>query len=113
MVVDSAEQKMDNITSFDNRFLLKSNFLHIHSVKLSGNVEKNLGAKSYSAHDFIKIALLKAHLSAHKMDIVHLSDTFLNFSVPIDDGNLQILGYDCVRADYPSNTKHGVVLLYY
>ena len=109
-------------------FCLNQIFLHIHSVKLSGNVEKNVGAKSYSAkylticywnlnsiaaHDFIKIALLKAHLSAHKMDIVHLSDTFLNFSVPIDDGNLQILGYDCVRADYPSNTKHGVVLLYY
>ena len=68
---------------------------------------------SIAAHNFTKIALLKAYLSIHKMDIVCLSETFLNSSIPIDDDNLQIPGYSYVRADHPSNTKRGGVLLYY
>ena len=68
---------------------------------------------SITAHNFTKIALLKAYLSVHKMDIVCFSETFLGSSIPIDDDNLQIPGYSSVRADHPSNTKHGGVLLYY
>ena len=47
------------------------------------------------------------------MDIVCLSETFLDSSFPIDDNNLQIPGYSSVRADHLSNTKRGGVLLYY
>ena len=68
---------------------------------------------SVAAHNFIKIALLKAYLSAHKIDIVCLSETLLNSSVSIDDDNLQIPGYSSLRADHPSNTKRVGVLLYY
>ena len=103
-------------------------WLHIHLVNLSGDVQKNPGPKSYSAqyliichwnlnsiaaHNFTKIARLKAYLSVHKMDIVCLSETFLDSSISIDDDNLQICGYSSVRADHPSNTKRGGVLLYY
>ena len=102
--------------------------MHIHLVNLSGDVETNPGPKSYSAqyltichwnlnsiaaHNFIKIALLKAFLSVHKMDIVCLSKTFLDSSISIDDESLQIPGYSSVRADHPSNTKCGGVPLYY
>ena len=102
--------------------------MQIHLVNLSGDVEKNPGPKSYSAqyltiihwnlnsiaaHSFTKIARLKAYLSVHKMDIVCLSETFLDSSIPIDDDNLQIPGYSSVRANHPSNTKRGGVLLYY
>ena len=107
-------------------FYLYIIWLHIHLVNLSGDGEKNQGSKSYSvqyltichwnlnsiaAHNFTKIALLKAYLSVHKMDIVCLSETFLDSSIPIDDDNLQIPGCSSVRADHPSNTKRGGVLL--
>ena len=68
---------------------------------------------SIAAHNFIKIALLKAYLSVHKMDIVGLSETFLDSSIQTDDDNLQTMAYSSVRADHPSNNKHGGVLLYY
>ena len=109
-------------------FCLYHIWLHIHLVNLSGDVKKNPAPKSDSAqyltichwnlnsiaaHNFTKIALLKAYLSVHKMDIICLSETFLDSSISIDDDNLQIPGYSSVRADHPSNTKRGGVLLYY
>ena len=114
-------------------FSLYHIWLHIHLVNLSGylkktDVEKNTGPRSYcaqyltichwnlnsiAAHNFTKIAFLKACLSVHKMDIVCVSETFLDSSISIDDDNLQIPGYSSVSADHPSNTKRGGVLLYY
>ena len=96
-------------------------------IKISGDVEENPGPKRYSAqyltichwnlnsiaaHNFIKVALLKAYLSVHEMDITYISETYLDSSVPVDDDNLQIPGYSSVRADHPSNTKRGGVLIY-
>ena len=65
------------------------------------------------AHKFIKAALLKAHLSVHEMGIICLSETYLDSSVPIDDDNLQIPGYNSSRADHPFNTKDPGILIYY
>ena len=45
------------------------------------------------------------------MDIVCLSGTYLDPSVPTDDNNLQIPGYSSGRADHPSNAKRGGVLV--
>ena len=47
------------------------------------------------------------------MDIISLSETYLDSSVPINDDNFQIPGYSCVRAGHPSNTKSGKVLIYH
>ena len=47
------------------------------------------------------------------MDIMCLSDAYLDSSVPIDDDNLQIPWYNSFKADHPSNTKGGGVLTYY
>ena len=70
-------------------------WLYIWLVNLSGNAEKNPGPKSYStqyltichwnvnsiaAPNFIKVALLKAYLSVHNMDILCLFETYLNSS---------------------------------
>ena len=97
-------------------------------VKLSGDVKKNPGPKSYSeqyltnfhwnlnsiaAHNFIKIALLKAYLSVHNMDILCQSETYLDSFVPADDDNLTISGYSSVRDDHLSKVKRGGVLVYY
>ena len=67
---------------------------------------------SIAAHNFINMALLKAYLSVHEMDIICLSETYLDSSVPVDD-NLEIPGYSSVTADHSSNIKHGGVLMYY
>ena len=56
---------------------------------------------------------MKAYISLHKFDIICLSETYLNSTVPLGDDNLVISGYNLIRSDYPSNTKHGCVCPYY
>ena len=68
---------------------------------------------SISAHDYSKLFLLKAYISLHKFDIICLSETCLDSTVPLDDDNLVISGYNLIRSDHPSNTKRGGVCLYY
>ena len=68
---------------------------------------------SISAHDYSKLFLLKAYISVHKFDIICLSETYLDSTVPLDDVNLVISGYNLIRSDHPSNTKRGGVCLYY
>lgn len=47
------------------------------------------------------------------MDAIYLSETYLVCPIPIDDCNLQIPGLSYVKADHPSNTKRGGVLILY
>ena len=49
----------------------------------------------------------------HKLDVICLSETYLDSSISNDDDNLEIPGYDLFRADHPSNTKQGGVCIYY
>ena len=64
-------------------------------------------------HPYVKISLLKAYLSIHKFDIVCLSETYLDPSVPLHDVNLEIQGYELVRSDHPSQHKRGGVCIYF
>ena len=97
-------------------------------IIVSGDVEVNSGPKnsvneclsichwnlgSISAHEYSKLFLLKAYISVHKFDIICLSETYLDSTVPLDDDNLIISGYNLIRSDHPSNTKRGGVCLYY
>ena len=97
-------------------------------IILSADVEVNPGPKnsvseclsichwnlnSILAHDYSKLFLLKAYISVHKFDIICLSETYLDSTVPLDDVNLVISRYNLIRSDHPSNTKHGGVCLYY
>ena len=68
---------------------------------------------SISAHNFAKVQLFKAYLATHKLDIVCLSETYLNFGFPFDDNNLDILDYIMVRGDDPPISKSGGVCMYY
>ena len=78
-------------------------WLYIRLINLSGDIEKNPGPKSYSAqyltichwnlnsiaaHNFIKVALLKAYFPVHNADIACLSETYPDSSVSTDDDNL-------------------------
>ena len=97
-------------------------------IILSGDVAVNPGPKysvseclsichwnlnSIADHHYSKLFLLKAYISVHKFDIICLSKTYLNSTAPIDDVDLVISGYNLVRSDHPSNTKHRGVCLYY
>ena len=77
-------------------------WLFIRLTKIIGDLEENPGPKCYSAQylaichgnlnsiaarNFIKVAILKAYLSVHEMDIICLSETYLDSSVPVYDAN--------------------------
>ena len=66
-----------------------------------------------AAHEFTKLSLLEGYINVNDIDIICLSETFLDSSIPIDDNRLSIPGYSMMRADHPSNTKRGGVCLYY
>ena len=91
-------------------------------IKISEDIELNPGPKqkqdqslsichanldSTSAHSFQKLALLQGYISSNKVDILCLSETFFKSDISCDDSNLQLPGFDLIRADHPSNTKRG------
>ena len=65
------------------------------------------------ALDFIKLQLIGTYIVTNNFDIVCLSETFLDSSIPNDDNRINIAGYSLLRADHPSNTKKGGVCVYY
>ena len=98
------------------------------AVKLSGDVEENPGPKpsssqnfsicrwnlnSISAHNYVKLSLLRAYLSTQKFDVICISETYLNSDTSTVDENLETAGYTLIRDDHPSNTKRGGVCIYY
>ena len=68
---------------------------------------------SISAHNFIKLSLLPAYISINKVDIICLSETSLDSGISSADFNLELPGYNLVRANNPTNTKRGGVCIYY
>ena len=90
-----------------------------------GDIEENPGPKYSSltfchwnlngltAHDSIKISLLQAYITQHNYDIICLTETFLNSSIPNDDNRIMIDGYNLIRSDHPSDSKKGGVCIYY
>ena len=103
-------------------------WLHGLMIKISGDIELNPGPKqkqdqilsicqlnlnNIPAYKFQKLALLQGYISSNKVDILCLSETFLNPNISCDDSNLQLPGSDLIRADHPSNTKRGGVCIYY
>ena len=96
-------------------------------IILRGDAEVNPGPKnsvseclsichwnlnSILTHVYSKLFLLKAFISVHKFDINCLSETYLDSTVPVDDDNLVVSGYNLIRSDHPCNTKRGVCLYY-
>ena len=54
---------------------------------------------SISAHNYIKISLLRAYISTHKFDVTYISKTYLDSD---DDNNLKTAVHNLVRADHPT-----------
>ena len=93
-------------------------------VLLTGDAEINSGPKrtfkarlsichwnlnSVSAHNYVKLSLLREYLVFHKFGIICLSQTYLNSSNSSDDETLEISGYNLVHSDHPLNSKRGGV----
>ena len=103
-------------------------WLQILLVLLSGNIEINPGPKcspkaslsicywnlnSISAHNYVRLSLLRAYPAFHKFNIICLSETYLNCSNPPDDETLEITRYNLVRSDHTVNSQRGGVCIYY
>ena len=88
-------------------------------MHLSGDFEKNAcplkdfsqtfsighwNLNSLAAHNFAKVAFLKAYLSVQRFDIFCISETYLNLQIP---------EYDLIRSDHASNSKRVSVAIYY
>ena len=48
----------------------------------------------------------------HKLDVMCVSGTYLDSDTSTVDENLEIVGYNLIRTDHPSNTKRGGVCIY-
>ena len=92
----------------------------------SGDVELNPGPNKSSsltffhwnlngiaAHDFSKISLIQSHALSYNIDIIFLSETFLDSSIETNNPKLNIPGYNLLRSDHPSNIKRGGVCMFY
>ena len=68
---------------------------------------------SIAAHNFSKLSLLKAYNVELKFDMICLSETFLDCSIPSNYERLNMKGHKLIRADNPSHSKKGGVGIYY
>ena len=102
--------------------------MYLILTKRSGDIEQNPRPKSnscqsfsicywnfnsISTHNFIKISLLKPYIATYKLDVICLSETYLDSSISNEDDNLEIPGHDLFRADHPSNAKRAGVCICY
>ena len=69
--------------------------------------------KGIVAHYFPQVPLIEAFIKANNIDIICLSETFLDSTIPLNDERLYIKGYSMIRADHPSNKKRRGVCIYY
>ena len=60
---------------------------------------------SLIAHNLYKTSLLEVHNAIYKHDFLCISETYFDFSVLEGDKNIQLIGYNMIRADHPSNAK--------
>ena len=66
-----------------------------------------------TAHDFVKVPLIEAFITTHNFDIICLSETFLDSTIPHNDKNININGYSLLRIDHPNKIKRGGVWMYF
>ena len=68
---------------------------------------------SIAVHNFSNPFLLEAYNVQHKFDMICLSQTFLDTSIPTNDERLNMRGYKVIRANNPSDNKKGDVGIIY
>ena len=103
-------------------------WLSLTIIRLSGDIEENPSPKrnsnqsfsichwnlnSITAHNYLKVSILRAYILLHNFDVVCISETYLDSTTALDYENLHIAGYNLLRADHASNSKRGGVCVYY
>ena len=95
---------------------------------MNGDIESNLGPKtktikenlfscyhwninSLLAHN--KLSMLEAYNIARKADVICISESYVDFTVSVDDNSLCLNGYNLTRADHLDNVKRGGVCMHY
>ena len=64
--------------------------------------------------NYLRIYLLTlAYISLHNFDLVCISETCLDSTRALDDNNLEIAGYNLLRAHHVSNSESVDVCVYY
>ena len=101
---------------FDSSFHLKlSGDVHPKPCPCHGNTFKfcHWNLDSIAVNDFIKIPLIEAYNSVYNYDIIALSETYLDSSIP--NGSISLTGFskDIYRSDHPNDVKGGGVCLYF
>ena len=98
------------------------NFLLMKSGDIESNPEPRKSStlkfchwnlNGLAAHKLTKLSLLEGYINVNDIDIIYLSEAFVDSPIPIDDNRLSIPGYSMMKADHPGNTKRGGVCLYY
>ena len=92
----------------------------------SGDIEINPGPKKSSAIKFCrgnlkwipyawlcKSTLIEAFVTALNFDIVCLSETFLDSTVPYNYESININGYSLLKVNHPNNIKQEGVCMYF
>ena len=110
-------------------FIMFIQFIWVHAllIRHSGDIEMNPEPKpsschsfsichwnlnSLTAHNYLKVSLLRAYAAIKKFDVVCLSETCLDSSNLSDDDNFNLPDCNLVRADHPSNTKRWCLHLF-
>ena len=85
------------------KLLLKSCDIETNPRRKKSSVIKfcHWNINGLAAHDFVKVSLIETFITAHNLDIVWLSETFLDSTTPHNDG------YSLLRVDHPNNIKRG------
>ena len=68
---------------------------------------------SITAHNYLKISLLRAYISLHNFDVVYISETYLDSTTALHGENLAITVYNLLRAGHASNSKRDGVCVCY
>ena len=65
------------------------------------------------ASNLTKISRLKAYNASQKLDFIFMSETYFDSVVLEEHQNMQINGYDLIKANHLSNSKKGGVCIFY
>ena len=67
---------------------------------------------SMTAHNFEKINLLEVYNLIKELDVICLSESYLDSYIASNNEYLNIKGYKLYRADHPNNVKRGGICAY-
>ena len=57
--------------------------------------------------------MLQTYNIVHKYDVICITESYLDSSVPLDNNSLSLNGYNLTRANHPDDVKRGGVCMYY